>query len=356
MLSYAEILDNIEQFLQDTANAQYDTTELGIAIKNELKRISRKDPYIVDVIYQVESRTGTDVTGTASSLTDLVKLQFLATDATNEKVVQNTDDHTSAVVIGYTSTSVLTLSADIMDADENYEMYNKRCKNKRQIYLGDIPPYLWIESVEYPIGTERNFFKISRDIIELDVDDSTIEDSDSTLDTLNNVDVLVKFALTQVLCQLTDLAGAVHTAGVVDATTMQVKSFTDAEIVEVGEMFTIADHRTTYIVTTELTLANQASTGSSLAFYPGLEAAVSADDVITFISSTLQPNHEDLLERMVSSRAVQSDMIRYARSGAPIMGNYLSWINRNPLLDPRRIQIELEALANPRTAKVLSRT
>ena len=310
-LSYATTLTRISQFLQDTGLATYDATELGMWLEDELKRISPYDPYLLDVIFQVESRTGTDVTGTASSLTDLVKLQFLAADATNEKVIHNTTDDTWAVVTGYTSTSVLTISKDIMDADETYEIFNKRCRNKKQIYIGDMPFYLWVESVEYPVGTERNFHLVSKDILEIDVDDATIKDSDSTLATLNKVDVLIRFAIPRVLCQLADLAGAVHTEGATGATTLQVKSFTDAQVVEVGELFNIADHRTTYIVTTELTLANQATTGSSLLFYPGLEAVASADGVITFVKSTLQPDHEEILADLVAARAKISDAERH---------------------------------------------
>ena len=359
MLDYATFLIRVSQFLQDTALATYDATELGMAIENELKRLSRYAPFLVDAIFQVESRTGVDTAGTASKLTDATKSQFLSTDPTNEKVVHNITDDTWAVVTGYTSASVLSISKDIMGSGESYEIYDKRCKNKKQIYLGAMLPYLWIEAVEYPMGTERNFFLVSRDIIELYVDDGTIQDSDSTLTTPNSVDVLVKFAQPQVLCQLTDLDGAVHTAGAVGATTMQVKSFTDAQVVEVGELFNIADHRTTYIVNTALTLANQATTGSELAFYPGLEAVTTADDVITFIESTLQPNHEDLLERMVISRAVQSDMIRNINAvsigGQATMRDFQAWINNNPLLNSVLIKQELEALANPRVAKVLQR-
>lgn len=354
-LTFATVTSRILQFLQDTGATTYDATETGNSIEGELRRLSGKSPVLVDVIYKVESRTGTETAGTASTLTDTTKAQFLSTDDDYEKVVHNTTDNTWAVVTGYTSTSVLSISKDIMAVDEEYEIYNKRCRNKRQIYIGDMPPFLWIESVEYPVGTERNFIEISREIIELDVDDSTIQDSDSTLTTLNKVDVLIKFALPQVLNQMANLAGAVHTAGAVDATTMQVKSFTDAQVVKVGTQFRIAGQMTTYTVITQLTLADQAGVGSSLAFFPGLEAATTAGDVITFIGSTLQPNHEDLLERMVVSRAIQSDMIRFAKSGAPLVDNYLKIIGSNPRLNDAIIERELQALVHSRPAKRLSR-
>lgn len=351
-LSYANILDRIEQFLQDLKTVASDATELGYLVEDELKRLSQKDPHIIDVIYQIESRTGGDTAGTTDKLTDTSNNQFLATDATLEKVIHNIRDDTWTVVSGYTSASVLSIGADIMASGEDYEMYNKRCRNKRQIYIGDMPPYLHIESVEYPVGTERNFIQISKDIIELDVADFVIEDSDTTLSPLNNVDVLVKFALPHVLTQLTDLAGACTAIEPADETTLAVKELGTTEVIEIGDELHIAGHMSLYIVTTGVTLSSGAG---DIVVHPGMEAATAVDDVVTFTKSTLQPIHEDLLERMVSSRAVQSDMIKYSRSGAPIMRNYQAWINNNPLLDPVRIDRELEALSNPRMAKVLPR-
>ena len=310
-LSYANILTRVLQWLQDTGAAIFASAETEYGIENELKHLSRYSPQIIDIIYKIESRTGTDVTGTASSLTDLVKLQFVAGDATDEKVIHNTTDHTWAVVLANSSTSVNTLSADIMDANEKYAIYNKRCRNKKQIYIGDMPSYLYIESVEYPIGTPRNYAMVSNDVIELEVYDSTIKDSDSTLTNLNQTEVLVKYAIPHVVCQLTDLAGAVHTAGTADATSMQVKDFTDAEVVEVGDVFTIANHRTTYIVTAALTLADQASTGKTLYFHPGLEAATVGEDIITFNKSSLTPEEENYLIRLVAGRACISKSTSY---------------------------------------------
>jgi len=310
MLSYAQVLAEILQYLSDTGAAIFATAETQYGIENELKTISRYSPQLIDVIYKLESRTGTDVTGTASSLTDLVKLQFVAGDATNEKVVHNTTDHTWAVVLANSSPSVNTLSADIMDANENYAIYNKRCRNKRQIFIGDMP-FMWIKSVEYPIGTPRNFSEISDDVIELEVYDSVIPDSDSTLTTLNDVQVLVKFAVPQIVCQLTDIKGEVHTAGVAGAKTMQIKSFTDAEIVETGDQFTIENHITTYTVTTGVTLNYQTAAGSSISFYPGLESAAPGDSIITFKKSSLSPAEENFLIRLVAARACISKSTSY---------------------------------------------
>src|SRR3990167_7775533 len=184
-LSYANVLDRIEQLIQDTSNTVYDVTELGYWIEDELKRIFRFKPFFVDVIFQIESRSGNDTAGTASSLTDATKSQFLAADATNEKVVHNLTDDTWAVILTNSSTSVNTLSRDIMASGESYEIYNKRCRNKRQIYIGDMPALYRqnVVSVEYPIGKKRNF-SVLDDVIELDVQNSAIADSNSTLSNL----------------------------------------------------------------------------------------------------------------------------------------------------------------------------
>lgn len=350
-LSYANLQDRVEMFLQDSTNATYDTTELGYWIEDELKRLSRFRPLIVDVVFQIESRRGTDVTGTASALTDSVKAQFLAADATNEKVVHNITDDTWAVVLTQTSTSVLTLSKDIMDANEQYEIYNKRCTNRRQIYIGDMPSEYrkQVISVEYPVGTERNF-ELRDDVIELLVDDYAILDSDSTLTTLNEVDVLVRFAVPNILSQLTDLAGELSAGASAGDTSIAVDGMGATEIIEVGEQFTLENHRSVYIITTQVTTSGNAAT---LTFYPPLEAASSNNDDITFRKSTLTTFEEDLLVRMVTIRAIQSDMMRFAKSGAPLVQNYQTIINNNPLLNSQLIERELASLSHPRPAKVL---
>lgn len=326
MLSYGDIQTRVLQLLQDTGGATYDTTELGMWIEDELKRISHYHPLIVEVVFQVESRRGTDKTGTASSLTDTVKKQFLSTDPTKEKVIHNTTDDTWAVVLTYTSTSVLTLSRDIMDANEKYEIYNKRCKNKRQIYIGDMPPYLWIDSVEYPIGTERNFFLPQEDILELDVEDTTILDSDSTLSNLNKVDVLVRFAVPQILSQLTDWAGELTANESEGDKQIAIDGMGAAETIEVGEQFTLENHRSVYIVTTEVTMSGGAG---NVDFYPPLEADASDNDDVTFRKSTLTPRLEELLCQRVAARAVLSNTITninaIPKGGANTYRNERQW-------------------------------
>jgi len=354
--SYANIQDKAEQYLQDTANGVFDTTDIGHTIENELKNFSQFRPALVDVILQIESRYGTVSATSSSNLTDTSKSQFVSGDATNEKVVHNTTDDTWATISAYTSSSVLALNKDIFVSGDQYEIYNKRCRNKRQIYIGDMPSYLSVKEVEYPIGRRRNFSIISEDIIEIDIYDSRVQDSNSTLSTLNSVDVLVKFAMPQVLCQLTDLSGELSAGASAGATSINIDAMGSTETIEVGEMFTLENHRTTYIITASTTLA---ANEGDISFYPSLEAAVVDNDDITFVKSTLQPNHEDLLERMVTSRAAQSDLKGYVNAtkvgGGAAFGNYLAWINTDPLLNSELIRRDLEALARPRRAKRLSR-
>ena len=347
-LSYANMTTQVLQTLRDTGATTYTATITDYAVKAELKRLSQYEPYLIDVMYKIESRSGTDTAGTADKLTDTTESQFLAADSTNVKVVHNTTDDTWATVTGYTSTSVLSLSANIMANGENYEIYNKRCRNKKQIYVGDMPPILWIESVEYPVGTERNFKYISQDIIELDVLDSTIQDSDSTLSSLGEVFVLVKFAIPQVLCKLTDLAGALTAGAAADVTSIAVGSLSGTETIEVGELFTLAGKAWTYVVTASVTLSGGAGTVS---FYPGLEAAASNTDVVTFEKSSLRPRHEDLLERMICSRAVQGEQMNYTTSMGSVLSNFQRWITGNPSFVPSAIERDLRALVRKRASQ-----
>jgi len=352
-LSDADLTTRILQFIQDTGAATYDSTETNYAIKNELKRLSRYSSVIVESIYHIESRTGVDTAGTASSLTDTTKSQFVATDETTQKRVHNTTEHTWAAVKNYTSSSVLVLTRDIMNSGDNYEIYNKHCANKRQIFLGDIPMFLWIDSVEYPIGTERNFTQPSWHVVEIDIED--VEDSNSTLDPPNDTRVLIRFAYPHCLSTLTDWAGELSGAAAEGVSTISIDGMGTSETINVGEMFNLEDHHTTYIVTTAVTMSSGAG---DLVFFPSLEAAVLNNDDINFIKTTLQPQHEELLERMVISHLIQSNLITYIPTinvAGDTAGRFERYINNNPLLDPTLIQRELEALAEPRIAKVFAR-
>jgi len=307
-LSYANVLAEVLQYLQDSGAAIFATAETQYGIENELKHMSKYSPLIIDVIYKIESRTGTDTAGTASSLTDTTKSQFVAADATGEKVVHNITDHTWAVVLANSSTSVNTLSRDIMDISEKYEIYNKRCRNNKQIYIGDMPTYLWIESVEYPIGTRRNYTRISEDVIELDVKNGVIRDSDSTLSSLNKTEVLVKFAVPHILSQLTDWGGELTANQSEGDVRVAIDGLSGTETIEVGEQFYLENHRSVYIVNREVELISGAE---DIDFYPPLEADASDNDDITFVKSSLSPQLEEILVRMIAGRACVSKSTSY---------------------------------------------
>jgi len=348
--TYAQIQDLVEQMLQDTGAATYDTTETGYWIEESLKELAQYDPHIVEVVFQIESRTGTDTAGTASSLTDTSEAQFLSTDPTDEKVIHNTTDHTWAVVLGYTSTSVLTLSADIMDDGENYKIYNKRCWNEKQIYIGDVTDYLWIDSVEYPIGTKRNW-KVYGEVLEIDV--TIVEDSDSTKTDLPNVDVLVRFAKPHRLCQLTTLSGELTADESKGDTTIAVDGLAPATgEVEIGDEFHLENHKTLYAITSATTLSGGAG---DITFYPGLEANAAENDDITFTKSTLKPQHEELFCHLVAARAVLSDNIRHIneipKGGANAWSDYQAWGERKLA----EVLGKLERLSPPRTKRIYPR-
>lgn len=303
--TYAEIRDLVEQMLQDPDAAIYDTTETAYWIEDALKEFSYYVPHIVDVIFKIESRTGTDTTGTSGSLTDTTKDQFIATDDDDEKVIHNTTDNTWAVVKTYTDETVLVLTAAIMASGENYAIYNKRCWNNKQIYIGDMPVYLWVDSVEYPIGTRRNF-KVYDDVLEIDV--NTVADSDLTATILPDIDVLVRFAMPHTLCQLTDLEGILTANENEGDTTIALGLLGATEIIEVGDEFHLENHRMIHIVTAEVTTSGNAA---DVAFYPPLEAGLTQTDAVYFRRSTLQPQHEELFCHLVAARCILSDTLRH---------------------------------------------
>ena len=307
MRTYAQMTTLILQMLQDTGAATYDSTETGFWTEESLKEFAKYDPHLVDVIFQVESRTGSDDAGTASSLTDAAKSQFVSSDATEEKVVHNTNDNTWAVILSNSSTSVNTLSADIMDTGENYNIYNKRCKNNKQIYIGDVTDYILVDSVEYPIGTPRNF-RVYYDVLEIDAD--SIQDSDPTLDPLNDLEVLVRFAKPHRLIQLTDVDGEVDLgAGYAKGVkTMHVDELGSTEVIEIGDEFHLENKRYLYTITAKTPLS---SNEGDITFFPGLEDAVIDNDDINFITSTLKPQHEELFGHLVAARSVLSDNVNF---------------------------------------------
>jgi hypothetical protein len=313
--------------LQSSGTADYSVSEVDYQLEETLKEFSLYSPHIVPMVFRIESRTGYDVTGTASKLTDAVKGQFLAADV--GKVVHNITDNTWAVVTAYDSTTVLSISADIMDANEEYRIYNKECWNKKQIYLGDVPENYQIDSVEYTIGNRRNFKRLDK-VLEIDVD--WVDDSDSTLDNLGNIDVLVRFQKPHVLCQLTDTVGSLAATAAIAATAISGSSLQAAGTIEVGEEFTVTGHKSVYVVASGTTIA---SNTAAWGIYPPLEAALgvaSTAIIINFRATSLTPELEDIFADMCAGQLAINKAPKYINTvvlGAPnAWQNYAEWGER----------------------------
>ncbi|KKN20837.1 hypothetical protein LCGC14_0931410 [marine sediment metagenome] len=321
--TYSEFRNLVEQIYQDTGNAVAGTVEWDYWIEEGLKKFSTYRPHLVDVIFKLESRFGDDVTGTTDKLTDSVKAQFLAGDATDEKVVHNLSQNTYAVVLAQDSTSIFSISKDIFSANEAYRIYNKRCTNNRQIFIGDFMPYMWIDSVEYPVGEKRNWKELD-DVIEIMVDQ--IPDSDSTLDRLPDVDVLVRFAVAHKISQLVGLTGQVATTTTAGATSLASATM-GAGTIEIGEEFHLENQRFVYTVTTATTIASNTAT---ISFFPGLDSdASNTAEVLTFRKNTLRDQDEEIFGRLVAARAAMSDsrsFINTINIGGPgTWADYMGW-------------------------------
>ena len=305
---YAAFTTLIMAKLQSTGTIDYTVTEVDYQIEESLKEFSAYRPHLVPLIFKLESRTGTDVTGAASSLTDTVKGQFLTADATDEKVVHNTTDNTWAVVLTQASTSVVTISADIMDANEGYAIYNKRCWNKKQVYIGDIYESPEIDSVEYPLGTRRNW-KLYGDVLELDVENGVIPDSDSTLTVPNDIDVLVRFKRPHVISQLTDWVGKMAATAAAAATSISATSLQSAGTIEEGEELYIENLRRLYVVIASATIA---SSSVAISIYPPLEATIASTAwTFTFRKSSLDPQDEEVFAELVAGQLMRSKATKF---------------------------------------------
>lgn len=330
MRDYAAFTTLITTKLQSAGTMDFSVSEVDYQMEESLKEYATYKPHIVEIPFKIESRYGIDVTGTASSLTDLVKTQFLAADATDEKVIHNTTDNTWAVVKTYTSTSVLALSADIMDANENYEVYNKRCWNKRQIYIGDmLPEILDIDSVEYPIGTKRNWKIVAQGVLEIDVD--YVPDSNMNVTNLPNVDVLVRVLRPHIVSQMADLSGLVAgTSGAAGATTFSCSNLTVSGTIESGGEFYIQDLKQSYVITANATASTAGI--ATIAFYPPLEAVAASASVVTFTTSTLKPDEEEIFADLVAARLAINKAPKYFNAiplgGGNVWQNFLTWGER----------------------------
>ena len=320
--TYASMTTLVVSKLQSGGTADYSVAEVDAHIATALGELSQYQPHLVPMRFRLESRYGADVTGTSSKLTDLVKLQFLSTDV--GKVVHNLTDDTWGVVTGYTSTSVLSISKNMMAANEEYRLYNQECWNEKQIYLGNVPENYVIESVEYPVGTKRNWKRFGR-VVEIDVD--FVDDSDSTLDNLGKTLVLVWFSKPHVVSQLTDWQGQCAATAATGATTLSMNALQTSGTVHVGDEFTVMNTDGYYVVAESSVIA--AST-TVVTFYPPLDSPVSASTGVYtyFTKTTLEPYQEDLTADLAASRLAIDKSPKFINSvviGANVWSNLLAW-------------------------------
>lgn len=316
--AFALIVDEIEQELQDTGNAFWTAAEIGIQLEDALREVAEYDKNELAIIYEFETRTGFDTAGTASKLTDTTETQFRSSDV--DKVIFNRTERTFAIVTAFDSTSVLSLSKDIMNDTDAYTMYNRDCWNARQIYIGDIEDYIGddhgVLRVEFKIDEQprqyRNF-TVEGNVLTVDYD-LTIADSKSDDLASRTVEVRVFFAVRHQVSQLTDLAGAAAGAESAGATTMDWDGLANSEVIAEDQEFTIASVRGTYRVTAGVTLSGSgATTGNGLAFFPPVESAIADDAVITLKDSTLSRSLERIVVELAAARCAKSKAARLLR-------------------------------------------
>ncbi len=325
--SYSDMDLLIQTKVADTAGTVFLSAERVYQIDECLKEFASYKPHITPIVFKIESRYGVDTTGAASTLTDTVKEQFVVTDDDNEKVVHNTTNNTWGIVkTASTSKTILTLNSSLMRANDNYEIYNTRCWNNKQIYVGNILPMINdIESVEYPIGEKRNWKILSEGVLEIDVD--SVPDSNSNtaiVGSAPNTDVLVRFYRPHILNAMSTLTGTVAgTVGVDGASTISVLLAASAMVVKEGYEVNFAVHRQSYIVTANAT-ANSAKI-AAISVYPAFDGAVGSAATVTFVKSTLEPNEEEMFANLTAGRLMEHKSPAFAN--AISLGGGVVWQN-----------------------------
>ena len=324
MRDYSAMTTLVRDKIQTTSTADFSVAEVNNALSRALVEVSDYHPHVVPITFDMESRTGSDVTATASSLTDSVKKQFVSADATNEKVVHNVTRNTRAVVLTVSSSSVVPLASNLMTADDDYAIYNKQCWNKRQVFIGDVPGYQGVDSVEFPVGQRRNY-KIYDRVLEIDTDNVPDSNSNTSVVSVpNNVQALVRFNHPQALPNLSDFKGTVAgTAATVGATTLASSSWQSAGTINIGTELTIENHRTTYIVAASAAIA---SNTASLEIYPGLEAPATSTWVITIRQTSLDMGDEEIVAKLAAGRLLEDKANKFPNAiplgGGAVWQNY----------------------------------
>lgn len=279
----------------------FSDTEFGYALDDALRELSQYLPHLIAQPYKLEYRTGRDTAGTANYLTDTTESQFLAGDATAYKWIKNTTDNTWAVATSYSSTSVLGLSADIMDSGESYEMFNAGCSDHKSINIADvIADFVNVDHVEWPLGVKRNF-TITGDILTLDIPYPTETD---------DLYVWVYVNYPHFISDLTDLAAAVNNAAgyAAGTTSMAIDGLDTIGTVKQGQEFTLVGSRCRYRVTADATITTG---GATVTFIPALDIAVVDDAVITLIKTSLTQATETLVTEWAAAKAAINKPTEY---------------------------------------------
>ena len=264
--------------------------------------VAEYSPYIVLVRRKIESRHGTATTDTANALVDATNVQFLSTDT--DKVIYNSSTSRWGVVTAYVSTSQLTLGNDLFpDGDENYKIYNKGCKDNRQVNISGFPGYTKIKRAEYPVGTERKVDSDINGIVQIGYDgvmpDSSTVDADD-----ENVVVHLYLKRRHFISQLTTFTGTVKTTAAVAATSIIFTGLTNDDLLLKGQPFTIAGVPGEYTVTDNASKVT--STEVTVSFFPGLECEATAADAVTLTQSTLTPELEEIFDDWCAGKMMEN--------------------------------------------------
>lgn len=323
--NYSAMTTLVRNKLNQSATTVFTVADIDYAIEEALKEYEHYVPRYIPVVLAIESRYGTSGSTSANNLIDTSKGQFLTTDSGNRKVVENRTDHTWAVISSVASTAQVGLTGDIFVSGDEYRIYNRECWNNKQLYIGDVPEYYKVDSVEYPIGNRRNWV-IQGNVLEIDVE--TVKDSNagSTVTQLPNVDVLVRFRKPHILSELTDLSATFAATAAAAATSISATALQGAGTIDAGSEFSIQYHRSVYTVAASATIASSAVT---LSIYPPLERAIASTAwTITFRETTLAPRDEALFADLAAARASINKAPKYfnvttvARDAA---AQYLDW-------------------------------
>ena len=306
----ATLIDLISQKLQDTLEATWTDEEILLYFPEMLRKISQYSPHIRMLEFLIESRRGTVTETSTTSLIDDVSNQFVSTAFDVGKIAYNVTDRTWAYIKTYTDKTTVGVGKNIFAEGESYRIFNKNCNHQKELYIGELTDWLWIEKIEFPVMEDPprlvKWIERGRDVIRLDIDE---EPDDSSVSTARK-QVWVFFALRHKISQLTDLE-AKSVAAVVGATSMGLTGAQVSTTIEMGQEFTIANERSRGIYVLTANAATGADQTATIYFWPPLESSVDTNEAITFVPSTLTPRLEGIFSDLVVGKAIMSKAPKY---------------------------------------------